>query len=259
MAGLQTLGVRYYLAVSESAIAQAREIEALEEIASSGPWVVFLVKDQEIAVGLEQLPVVIEGLDAGGEEWLVPTVAAWEAAADIPLIAADGPDGWPRMSLDDLARENVDFGSAVESGERVSEMRALTTVLPDWLPREPAESAEIVDLAVDNDSISFSVDRIGTPVLVRASYFPNWKATGADGPFRVAPNLMVVVPTESSVALSYTRSPVEWVAWFATLLGIVLLVVVTRRRWDRPGDASAPLWDLTTPRKSQNSGVADLR
>ena len=255
VAGLQTLGVRYYLAVSESAIAQAREIEALEQIASSGPWVVFLVKDQEIAVGLEQLPVVIEGLDAGGEEWLVPTVAAWEAAADIPLIAADGPDPWPRMSLDDLARENVDFGSAVESGERVSEMRALTTVLPDWLPREPAESAEIVDLAVDNDSISFSVDRIGTPVLVRASYFPNWKATGADGPFRVAPNLMVVVPTESSVALSYTRSPVQWVGWFATLLGIVLLVVVTRRRWDGPGDASAPLWDLTTPRTARTPAL----
>lgn len=244
VAGLQTLGVRYYLAVSESAIAQAREIEAFTEIASSGPWVVFLVKGQQTAVGLEQLPVVIEGLDAGGEEWLVPTVAAWETAEDIPLIAADGPDGWPRMSLDDLASENVVFASAAESGDRVSEMRALATALDDWLVREPVEPAQVVDLAVDNDSIRFIVDRIGTPVLVRASYFPNWTVAGADGPFRVAPNLMVVVPTESSVELSYTRSPVQWVGWLATLLGIALLVVVIRRRWEGSGGGSVPFWDF---------------
>ncbi|MYG56266.1 MAG: glycosyltransferase [Acidimicrobiaceae bacterium] len=244
VAGLQTLGVRYYLAVSESAIAQAREIEAFEEIAGSGPWVVFLVKGQQIAVGLEQLPVVIEGLDAGGEEWLVPTVAAWETAEDIPLIAADGPDGWPRMSLDDLASENFGFASAAESGDRVSEMRALATALDDWLVREPVEPAQVVELAVDNDSIRFIVDRIGTPVLVRASYFPNWTVAGADGPFRVAPNLMVVVPTESSVELSYTRSPVQWVGWLATLLGIALLVVVIRRRWEGSGGGSVPFWDF---------------
>lgn len=248
LTGLETLGVRYYLAVTESAIAQAREIEEFTEIAASGPWVVFLVEGQQLAAGLEQLPVVIEGLDAGGEEWLVPTVAAWETAEDIPLIAADGPEGWPHMALDDLARENVDFASAAESGNRVSEMRALAAALPDWLPSEPVEPARVVDLAVDNDSISFTVDRVGTPVLVRASYFPNWTVAGADGPFRVAPNLMVVVPTESSVVLSYTRSPVQWVGWFATLCGIALLVVVARRKWGRSGEGAAPFWDFGGPR-----------
>ncbi len=236
VAGLETLGVRYYLAVSESAIAQARELEAFEEIAASGPWVVFLVKDQQIAVGLEQLPVVIEGLQAGGEQWLVPTVAAWEAPEEIPLIAADGPVGWPRMSLDDLADQDNGYAAAVRSGERVSEMRALAAILPDWLERVPAETAEVFDLAVERDSISFSVDRIGAPVLVRASYFPNWTVSGAQGPFRVAPNLMVVVPTETSVALSYTRSAVQWIGLLATLLGLVLAVVLTHRRWDRRDD-----------------------
>ncbi len=234
--GLETLGVRYYLAVSESAIAQARELEALEEIAASGPWVVFLVKDQQLAVGVEQLPVVIEGLSAGGEEWLVPTVAAWEAPEEIPLIAADGPAGWPRMSLDDLALQDTDFAAAVRSGDRVWEMRALADALPGWIERVPTESAEVFDLVVDNDSISFSVDRVGAPVLVRASYFPNWSASGAQGPFRVAPNLMVVVPTETSVSLSYTRSTVQWVGLLATLLGLVLAVAMTRRKRDHHDD-----------------------
>ena len=44
---------------------------------------------------------------------------------------------------------------------------------------------------------------MGTPVEVRVSYFPNWKASGADGPWRVAPNLMVVVPTSHDVTLTY--------------------------------------------------------
>ncbi len=261
VAGLETLGVRYYLAVSEPAIAQAREVEAFEEIAASGPWVVFLVKDQQTAVGLEQLPVVIDGLDAGGEEWLVPAVAAWEAPEGIPLIAADGPADWPRMSLEDLAREDADFGAAAQSGERVSEMRALAAALPDWLERGPTEAAAVSDLAVDNDSISFSVDRVGTPVLVRASYFPNWEVSGARGPFRVAPNLMVVVPTETAVSLSYTRSPVQWAGLFATLLGLGLAVGVTRRKWDRPADAptpgdSTPLQDLTVPTRAEPSAPA---
>ena len=245
--GLETLGVRYYLAVSESAIAQAREVEAFSEIAASGPWVVFLVKDQQIAVGLEQLPVVIEGLSAGGDQWLVPTVAAWESAEEIPLIAAEGPAGWPRMSLDDLALQDAGFAAAVESGERVSEMRALADVLPDWLERVPTDTAEVFDLAVDNDSISFSVDRIGTPVLVRASYFPNWTVSGAQGPFRVAPNLMVVVPTETSVSLGYTRSAVQWIGLLATLLGLVLAVAMTRRKRDHRDDGPTALRDPTAP------------
>ncbi len=36
--------------------------------------------------------------------------------------------------------------------------------------------------------------RSANPSLVRTSYFPNWDASGAEGPYRVAPNLMVVVP-----------------------------------------------------------------
>ena len=233
LAGLETLGVRYYLAVSEPAIARARGLEAFEEVAASGPWVVFLLEDQQIAVGLEQLPVVIEGLEAGGEQWLVPAVAAWEASGEIPLIAADGPAGWPRMSLDDLAERDAGYAAALRSGERVSEMRTLAELLPGWLERAPTETAEVSGVAVERDSISFSVDRIGYPVLVRASYFPNWSVSGAQGPYRVAPNLMVVVPTETSVALSYTRSAVEWIGLLATLLGLVLAVALARGRRDR--------------------------
>ena len=45
-------------------------------------------------------------------------------------------------------------------------------------------------------------------MLVKVSYFPNWEVEGAEGPYRIAPNLMVVVPTEQEVHLHYGRSDV---------------------------------------------------
>ena len=35
------------------------------------------------------------------------------------------------------------------------------------------------------------------------SYFPRWQRPGATGPYRVSPNLMVVVPTSHEVVLTY--------------------------------------------------------
>ena len=98
---LQDMGVRYYLAFTDEAIVQAQSDLRLTEIATSGPWVIFLVNDADLVVGLDRLPVVVDGAQGGGEEWLVPTVAAWEAG-DVPLIAESGPPGWPRISTDEI-------------------------------------------------------------------------------------------------------------------------------------------------------------
>ena len=252
LAGLQTLGVRYYLAVTEAAIGQARDHSGFVEIANSGPWVVFLVEDHEVVVGIEQQPVVLEGLDAGGDHWLVPAVAAWEASGEIPLIAADGPPEWPRMSLADLSRQEPLVAEAVESGDRVAEIRALAAALPAWLERQSVATTEVTDIETGRDSISFSVEETGLPVLVRSSYFPNWKARGAEGPYRVSPNLMAVVPTESEVTLTYARSSVQWIGWLATLAGLLLLMLLLGvRKFARLPSQGTPWWDFAAPRKTQ--------
>jgi hypothetical protein len=66
-------------------------------------------------------------------------------------------------------------------------------------------------------------------VLVKASYFPNWRVSGADGPYRVAPNLMVVVPTSTHVELRYGREPVEWLGYVLTLAGVGLAIFLAGR------------------------------
>ena len=57
-------------------------------------------------------------------------------------------------------------------------------------------------------------------MLVKVSYFPNWQVDGAEGPYRVAPNLMVVVPTENEVRLHFDRSTSDLVFYLLTLVGI---------------------------------------
>ena len=69
-------------------------------------------------------------------------------------------------------------------------------------------------------------------MLVKTSYFPNWKVSGADGPYRVSPNFMVVVPTDNEVTLTYGRTSVEWLGLLMTLVGIGLA--------GRPGRSVGP-------------------
>jgi len=197
---LQLLGVRYYLTTSPTALAQARDNPDLTQVAQSGPWTVFEVAGSELVEPLANQPAVLTNVGDGQREWLDPAVEWYldEDAQDV-FLAAGGPAEWPR----------------IEAGDRP--------------PAVPADPVEVSDITTDDDRISFDVSEPGTPVLVKTSYFPNWQASGADGPWRVAPNLMVVVPTDTHVELHYGWTPVDGLAWLLTALGLVGLVVLARR------------------------------
>ena len=108
-------------------------------------------------------------------------------------------------------------------------------------PKVPEPPTSVTHVTQTDSSISFRVDKIGTPVEVKVSYFPNWHATGAQGPWRVAPNLMVVVPTSHDVTLHYGTTTVDRAGWLLTagaaLAALVLSVVGwrVRRRMRHPG------------------------
>ena len=220
---LQLMGVRYYLAFSPAAIGQARSAGGLTEVAASGPWVVFLVEDSSPVAALNTLPVVIEDLSAAEGGWFEVAMGAFTAGVDMPLLAAAGPGDWPRMRLTPLADELDSARSdiALPGSPQEKAMRRLAEVLPEIAPRQAVSTpVEVSDIVRGNHLISFTVSRIGVPILVRTSYFPNWSASGAEGPYRVTPNLMVVVPTDVRVELSYGRSGVESASLLITLAGL---------------------------------------
>ncbi len=236
---MRAVGVRYYMAFSDEAVDQARDVAGLEQVAASGPWVVFEVAGSAPVAGLDRLPVVVDDLDDSSDAWLEASVGAFLAEGpDAPLLAADGPEGWPRMTLSSM-QPGSDADDADGTGpvaDRQSVMRRLAMLLPDEAPRTGVEPAAVSDVVRSDHSISFSVDRTGSPVLVRTSYFPNWSASGAEGPYRVTPNFMVVVPTGTEVRLSYGHSRVEWIALLITLGGLAAVgwLVVPRSESDKP-------------------------
>jgi hypothetical protein len=237
---LQDLGVRYYMAFTDQALMQSQADPRLTEVATAGPWAVFLVADSDLVIGLDRVPVVVDGVQGGGEEWLVPTVGWWQAE-NVPLIAESGPDQWPNTSMAVIEESITALAQAVENDSgRVAEMQALAAGLPAVLPSQTITPATVSDIVADEFSISFEVDEIGKPVLVRTSYFPNWEATGAEGPYRVSPNLMVVVPTDTSVKLSYGRSGIELISLVLTIVGIAGLFALRRI----PVVTGGRLWDL---------------
>ena len=252
---LQLMGVRYYMAFSDDAVRQARAVPDLVEVGSTpaGPWVVFEVADSAPVTGLDRLPVVVDDLDRTSDSWLEASVGAFMAEGpDAPLLAADGPDGWPRMVLPDIRGESSEDRDL--SRERV--MERLSEVLPAAAPAERVEPALVSGIVRRNHSISFSVDRVGSPVLVRTSYFPNWSVSGADGPWRVTPNLMVVVPTDTDVRLSYGRSAVEWLAMALTLVGLAAAGwLLTRPSRPTAADEDAP-GTVAAPSELSGSGTA---
>jgi hypothetical protein len=212
---LQLLGARYYLAFSPEAVAQARSDTSLRLVAQTGSWHVFEVSGAELVTPLAFKPAVMIGAPGGATGWLDVAVDWFgdQSRRDVPL-AASGPKEWPRVAIQRQRSTSNQAGSTVALGAT---------------PLQAVTPATVRNIHRGDESLSFDVDAPGSPVLVKMSYFPNWQASGAKGPYRVTPNLMVVVPTSTHVRLHYGYTPVDVGGWLLTIAGISLAVLVTRR------------------------------
>jgi hypothetical protein len=216
---LQTLGVRYFAATTElvknlaSANPDLTQVATVPDLDLKPPsgWTIYEVADSALVSPLAYQPVVVDGMHEDPNwkcEGKPPPPAgtkadelgAWECTAvpwfadatalDRPLTA-DGPDSWQH---------------ATQENARNASKKALPPVA-------------VSNIRATDDSIEFDVSRTGVPVMVKASYFPNWEVEGATGPYRATPNFMVVVPTSRHVKLVYGTTKAEWVGRAGTVLG----------------------------------------
>jgi hypothetical protein len=244
---LQTLGVRYYLAYSPSVIAKADKNSQLTPIAQSGPWKVYEVADSTTVTPLTTEPVVAVGANESRDSWLELGTSYFQHQDQwAALPAANGPSDWQRVTLTKSGTTND---------------RNLASVAPsEPIQATPLPAVTVTNIDTEDNSISFHVDKTGVPVLVKTSYFPNWDVSGAKGPYRVAPNFMVVVPTSNDVTLHYGHTGTEYFSYFLSLLGIAGLVWLWRKgrvdygRRPEPGPVlpeppgfDAALWSAPAP------------
>jgi hypothetical protein len=232
---LQLLGVKYFMASSPTIEAAASADHSLRLVGETGPWTssqsgvpttttwkIYEVLDAPLVTGLANDPAVEVGVGASQSSWLAPSESWYDDPSRWNVfLAQSGPASWPRVPIGDPS--------------------------PPLQQQAPTHVTRVQETA---DTVSFHVSKIGTPVLVKVSYFPNWQATGATGPYRVTPNLMVVVPTSHNVVLHYGASPADRVGEVLSVVGLLgLLAVVAgpqllkrgRHRKARGKTATAPV------------------
>jgi hypothetical protein len=211
---LQLLGVRYFMASSLAVQTAASADPSLKQVAETGPWTsndvsttwkIYEVLDAPLVTGLSNDPAVEAGIKPNQSSWLSPAESWYDDPSRWNVfLAQSGPASWPRVPIGDSSP-----------------------------PRHPVAKTHVTAVQETNDTVSFHVSTVGTPVLVKVSYFPNWHVTGATGPYRVTPNLMVVVPTAHNVVLTYGESPAGRAGQILTGVGVIALLVATIGVWLR--------------------------
>ncbi len=212
---LGVYGVSYYVAVTPEATAKADGIPELTKVATTEPFTIYRLPERGLVEAATHLPAVYEVEDRGllasltgnatvtnDEGFEMPSFhdLSLEWYEDIDnmdrWVVADGPEDWPR--IESLAER------------------------PDEPLQVPADA--VSNVVVGDDRISFDTTAIGVPHMVKISYFPNWVAEGADGPWRASPSLMVVVPTSEHVTLEFQDTWAETGGLVVSLIGIVVLI-----------------------------------
>ncbi|MBT3294279.1 MAG: hypothetical protein HN919_07895 [Verrucomicrobia bacterium] len=87
--------------------------------------------------------------------------------------------------------------------------------------RELYTSSPISEELISDDTIHFRTSAIGRPHLVKCTYYPRWKATGADSVYMVTPGFMLVYPTQTEVTLRFRNTATEHIAHLLTVLGLL--------------------------------------
>lgn len=205
---MELFGITYYVTYTPEAKAEAEKHDELTPVAATGPFTFYRFSDVAMVEAATYQPVVYEGAESSmigkmlgivgigqGQGELSFSEFSLEWYEDLSLIdrwvAAEGPEEWQRV------------GATSE------------------IPAIPLETVgQVSDVVIEDHQISFRTTAVGVPHLVKVSYFPNWRATGAEGPYHATPSFMMVIPTDEVVVLEFANTWAENVGWLLTGLGL---------------------------------------
>ena len=90
----------------------------------------------------------------------------------------------------------------------------------------------ITDFEIQNNQIRFRTNQPGKIHLIKVSYFPNWTIEDGDGPYRITPSFMAVVPNSSDVEMTFEKTTSEQLlSIFSYLcLAISVLLIIYRMK-----------------------------
>ncbi len=247
---MRMLGVKYFMAIApktkEMAAAHPADLQLVAQTTdlngeAPAGWDIYLVKnpdgtDVQLVEPLGYQPVVLGEAEAdpwsrrvANDNWFL------DRSQLDRMVVEDGPAEWTRASAVELA----------------------------GLPKTPLAPVTVSNITTGEDWIRFDVSQPGVPVLVKISDFPNFVADGAEGPWRAGPNMMVVVPTSTSVTVRWGQGAPDDAGRVLTVLGLIALVGLAR--WkptplsSRDVEGEAVLGNLLLSEPGAASGLGPLR
>jgi hypothetical protein len=195
---LRMFGVRWYVAYTDQTKEAAKQA-GLKVAATSGHFTIYEVGDGHLVEVPPYRPVLFDDPNWRDNSLTWYRNTQW---LDTPLAFASKSDSAARAAFADPGKLPV-----------------------KTLPRQPLARPGEVPSTMKDGTIDFTTDRIGEPHVIKVSYFPNWRVQGAKGPWQLSPGLMVVVPTQAHVRLTYGSTAVEAGGKALTAFGLAVLVL----------------------------------
>jgi hypothetical protein len=242
-AGVETmrqLGIRYYIVHETTLHELAQKTARLQRVASVGTpsdgdgrfFEVYEIEGAAIVEGLRSTPGVIEYLTVRGERTWSGKVRVWlgqlgEERYEGIFFAEAGPDA----TQQDALREAFDIEIKNEMQDPCDPSEAAEVLLLCWDGYKKFPAAKISDIVVSDERVTFTTDSVGTPVIVRMGYSPQWRVRGGEGTWHGSPHAMLVIPTENQVEVYYQHPRSETVGLLisATCIGWLILGAARRR------------------------------
>ena len=124
--------------------------------------------------------------------------------------------------------DNVDNPVIYDDGSKeLKQFEEITREQLKDVPDNPINvKGEIISETLEREKIEFTTTAIGVPHLIKVSYFPNWTAIGAEGPYLVSPSLMMVIPTQSNVTVYYGMTYANKIGVALSIAGWVIIGLI---------------------------------
>jgi len=84
--------------------------------------------------------------------------------------------------------------------------------------------------------VEIETNCIGQPLLVKVSYFSNWKVIGADRTYIVSPGFILIYPNQNHIVVYYGKTFFDSLFTISFLIGILIIILLSFKKIDMKTD-----------------------
>ena len=200
---LEELGVDYFISYTDSITNKSLESDKLTLLFSSDPFTVFGIKSNKVEL-VDQKLVRFEKTT-----FIERSVSS--------IFRNTAYSNFFDVSYDNF--NNLDTQRIIEV--ETSDLNQL---------KSSTEMANVTNLKINSNTISFNTDKPNKLHIIKISYFPNWEVQNGAGPYRISPSFMAVIPYSENVELKFKNSSIETYSFFTAILSLLLFIGLLLKR-----------------------------